>query len=34
LGIVIPKQWIDAQDLDVNMLSLIESGELDDLRTK
>jgi ABC-type amino acid transport substrate-binding protein len=33
-GIVIPKQWIYKQDLDVNILLLRESGQLDDLRSK
>lgn len=33
-GIVIPKDWIYAQDLDVNILSLRELGNLDDIRKK
>ncbi|CAF2643027.1 unnamed protein product [Rotaria sp. Silwood2] len=33
-GIVTPKQWLYAQDLDVNILSLRESGDLDNLRQK
>ncbi|CAF0965076.1 unnamed protein product [Rotaria sordida] len=33
-GIVTSKEWLYAQDLDVNILSLRESGELDDLRIK
>ncbi|CAF1512774.1 unnamed protein product, partial [Rotaria sordida] len=33
-AIVTPKQWIYAQDLDVGILSLKESGQLDDLRQK
>ena len=33
-GIVIPKQWLYAQDLDVNILALRESGVLDDLKRK
>ncbi|CAF0799844.1 unnamed protein product [Adineta ricciae] len=33
-GIAIPKNWVYAQILDVNILSLREAGSLDDLRTK
>jgi ABC-type amino acid transport substrate-binding protein/ABC-type branched-subunit amino acid transport system substrate-binding protein len=33
-GIVIPKQWVYAQDLDVNILSLRESGALDDMKRR
>ncbi|CAF2638112.1 unnamed protein product [Rotaria sp. Silwood2] len=33
-GIVIPKQWLYAKDLDVVILSLRESGVLDDLKRK
>ncbi|CAF4417195.1 unnamed protein product [Rotaria sp. Silwood2] len=33
-AIVTPKQWIYAQDLDVGILSIRESGQLDDLRQK
>jgi len=33
-GIVIPKQWLYAQELDVNILSLRESGLLDNLKIK
>ncbi|CAF2901759.1 unnamed protein product [Rotaria sp. Silwood2] len=33
-GIVIQKQWIYANDLDVNILSLRESGQLEQLRRK
>ncbi|CAF2960237.1 unnamed protein product [Rotaria sp. Silwood2] len=33
-GIVTPKQWLYAQDLDVNILKLRESGDLDNLRQK
>jgi hypothetical protein len=33
-GIVIPKQWLYAQDLDVNILALRESGVLEDLKRK
>jgi len=33
-GIVIPKQWLYAENLDVNILSLRESGELDNLKRK
>jgi ABC-type amino acid transport substrate-binding protein len=33
-GIVMPKQWLYAQALDVNILSLRESGVLNNLRTK
>ncbi|CAF3218259.1 unnamed protein product [Rotaria sp. Silwood2] len=33
-GIVIPKQWIYQKDLDVVILSLRESGVLDDLKRK
>jgi hypothetical protein len=33
-GIVIPKQWPYAQDLDVSILSLREAGTLNDLRAK
>ncbi|CAF2663929.1 unnamed protein product [Rotaria sp. Silwood2] len=33
-GIVIPKQWIFQKDLDVIILSLRESGVLDDLKRK
>ena len=33
-GIVIPKDWIYAQDLDVNILALRETGQLDSLRIK
>lgn len=33
-GIVIPKDWIYAQDLDVNILALRETGRLDTLRIK
>ncbi|CAF3075939.1 unnamed protein product [Rotaria sp. Silwood2] len=34
LGIVTPKHWLYEQDLDVNILSLRESGILDDLKRK
>ncbi|CAF0924736.1 unnamed protein product [Rotaria sp. Silwood1] len=34
LAIVIPKRWLYEQDLDVNILSLRESGILDDLKRK
>ncbi|CAF4857125.1 unnamed protein product [Rotaria sp. Silwood1] len=33
-AIVTPKEWLYAQDLDVNILSLKESGELENLREK
>ncbi|CAF3220462.1 unnamed protein product [Rotaria sp. Silwood2] len=33
-AIVTPKQWIYAQDLDVGILSIRESGQLDDLKQK
>ena len=33
-GIVTEKDWLYAQDLDVNILQIRESGELDDLRQK
>lgn len=33
-GIVIPKKWIYAQELDIHILSLRESGILDELRRK
>ncbi|UJR27771.1 hypothetical protein I4U23_009043 [Adineta vaga] len=33
-GIVIPKQWVYAQILDVNILALREDGSLDSLRAK
>ncbi|CAF3623469.1 unnamed protein product [Rotaria sp. Silwood1] len=33
-GIMTPKQWLYGQDLDVNILSLRESGNLDILRRK
>ncbi|CAF4306399.1 unnamed protein product, partial [Rotaria sordida] len=33
-GIVTPKQWLYAQDLDVNILSLRETGQLEKLRQK
>ena len=33
-GIVVAKQWIYKQDLDVNILLLRQSGQLDDLRSK
>ncbi|CAF5009911.1 unnamed protein product [Rotaria sp. Silwood1] len=33
-AIVTPKQWLYAQDLDVSILTLKESGQLDDLRQK
>ncbi|CAF3473605.1 unnamed protein product [Rotaria sp. Silwood1] len=33
-GIITPKQWLYGQDLDVNILSLKESGDLDTLRRK
>ncbi|CAF5042695.1 unnamed protein product, partial [Rotaria sp. Silwood1] len=33
-SIVTSKEWLYAQDLDVNILSLRESDELDDLRIK
>ena len=33
-GIVIPKQWLYTQDLDVNILALRESGALGDLQRK
>ena len=33
-GIVMPKQWIHVQDVDVAILSLRESGALDNLRKK
>ncbi|CAF3564008.1 unnamed protein product [Rotaria sp. Silwood1] len=33
-GIVIPKNWIYEQDLNVNILSLRESGDLDNLKEK
>ena len=32
LGVVIPKNWLYEQDLDVNILSLRELGELDNLK--
>ncbi|CAF5068043.1 unnamed protein product, partial [Rotaria sp. Silwood1] len=31
-GIITPKQWLYGQDLDVHILSLKESGDLDNLR--
>ncbi|CAF3902722.1 unnamed protein product [Rotaria sp. Silwood2] len=34
LGIVTPEKWLYAQDLDVNLLSLQESGDLENLRQK
>ena len=33
-GIVIPKNWLYTRDLDVNVLSLRELGELDNLKQK
>ncbi|CAF4083901.1 unnamed protein product [Adineta steineri] len=33
-GIVTPKQWLYAHDLDVNILSLREAGALDELKRK
>ncbi|CAF4029539.1 unnamed protein product [Rotaria sp. Silwood2] len=33
-GIITPKQWLYGQDLDVNILSLRETGNLDNLRRK
>ncbi|CAF2846810.1 unnamed protein product [Rotaria sp. Silwood2] len=33
-GIVTPKQWLYAKDLDVNILLLRESGQLDELRAQ
>ncbi|CAF2936893.1 unnamed protein product [Rotaria sp. Silwood2] len=33
-GIVVSKQWLYGQDLDVNILSLRESGALDDLKRR
>ncbi|CAF1263486.1 unnamed protein product [Rotaria sordida] len=33
-GIVTPRQWLFAQDLDVNILSLRETGDLENLRQK
>ncbi|CAF4963887.1 unnamed protein product [Rotaria sp. Silwood1] len=33
-GIVTPKEWLYTKDLDVNILLLRESGQLDDLRQK
>ncbi|CAF3047056.1 unnamed protein product [Rotaria sp. Silwood2] len=33
-GIVIPKNWLYDQDLNVNILSLRESGDLDNLKAK
>ncbi|CAF1174440.1 unnamed protein product [Didymodactylos carnosus] len=33
-GIVTPKQWVYAQDLDVNILSLRESDDLNNLKVK
>ncbi|CAF1234204.1 unnamed protein product [Rotaria sordida] len=33
-GIVTPKEWLYTKDLDVNILLLSESGQLDDLRQK
>lgn len=33
-GIVTPKEWLYTKDLDVNILLLRESGELDELRQK
>ena len=33
-GIVIPKQWLYAQELDVNILLLREAGTLDELKRK
>ncbi|CAF0859355.1 unnamed protein product [Rotaria sp. Silwood1] len=33
-GIITPKQWLYGQDLDVNILSLRETGSLDNLRRK
>ncbi|CAF1948129.1 unnamed protein product [Rotaria magnacalcarata] len=34
LAIVTPKQWLYGQDLDVNILFLKESGNLDNLQVK
>ncbi|CAF1226955.1 unnamed protein product [Rotaria sp. Silwood1] len=33
-GVVLPKQWVYGQELDVSILSLRESGALDDLKRK
>ena len=33
-GVVVPRQWLYLKDLDVNILSLRESGKLDQLRQK
>ena len=33
-GVVVPKQWVYLKDLDVNILSLRESGKIDQLRQK
>ncbi|CAF1329662.1 unnamed protein product [Adineta steineri] len=33
-GIAIPKRWLYAEDLDINILLLRESGDLDDLKRK
>ncbi|UJR16726.1 hypothetical protein I4U23_003626 [Adineta vaga] len=33
-GVVTPKQWLYAKDLDVNILSLREAGSLDNLKQK
>ncbi len=34
MAIVVPKQWLYEQDLDVNVLALRESGDLDNLKLK
>jgi len=34
MAIVMPKQWLYEQDLDVNVLALRESGDLDNLKSK
>ncbi|CAF4362157.1 unnamed protein product, partial [Adineta steineri] len=33
-GIAIPKLWLYAENLDINILLLRESGDLDDLKRK
>lgn len=33
-GIVVPKQWVYGEELDINILSLRESGVLDELKRK
>jgi hypothetical protein len=34
MGIVMPKQWLYERDLDVNVLALRESADLDQLKSK